>query len=119
MPLVDIFYFSFSKYLLDSVKSEVGAGFSRSVELHPHGNSQLGVTFEVERNNEAGRAGLGFVGEVKVVVHLNGLAAVFAGQVEGASAVVGVDQVNAGCSWGANTGNAVVNVFLAVLASVP
>ena len=55
---------------------------------------------------------------MKVVVHLNGLSAVFAGQVEGTSAVVGIDQVDAGGSWGADTGNAIVDFLFAVLAGV-
>ncbi len=55
---------------------------------------------------------------MKIIVYLNSLATVFAGQVEGASAVVGIDQVDAGGSWGANTRNAIVNVLFAVLTGV-
>jgi len=104
--------------LLNSVKSEVGSGLSGRVELDPHGYRELGVAFQGEGNNEAGGARLGLVGEVKVVVHLDGLTAVLAGQVEGASAVVVVDEVDAGGSGGADAGGAVVDVLFAVLAGV-
>ena len=49
---------------------------------------------------------------------MNSLSAVFAGQVERAAAVVVIDQVDAGCSRGTDAGCAIVDVLLAVLASV-
>jgi hypothetical protein len=55
---------------------------------------------------------------VEVVVHLDGLAAVFSGQVERAAAVVVVDEVDAGGGGGAHAGQAVIDVLFAVLAGV-
>jgi hypothetical protein len=51
-------------------------------------------------------------------MYLNGLSAVFSGEVEGASAVEVVDQIDAGGGRCAGTGNTVVDVFFAVLSGV-
>ena len=58
-------------HLLNSVECEVSSSFSGSVELNPHGHGQLGVAVQAEGNDETGRAGLGIVGEVEIVVNLS------------------------------------------------
>ena len=55
---------------------------------------------------------------MQVIIDLDGLATVLAGQVEGAAAVEVVDEIDASGSWGTDAGYAVVNVLFAVLAGV-
>jgi len=56
--------------LLNSVEGEVCSSFSGCVELNPHGDGQLGVAVQAEGNDQTGRARLGIVGEVEIVVNL-------------------------------------------------
>ena len=105
-------------YLLDSIQCEVGSSLSGGVKLNPHGDGQLGQSLKGEGDNKASGAGLGLVGKVQVIIDLDGLATVLAGQVEGAAAVEVVDEIDASGSWGTDTGYAVVNVLFAVLAGV-
>ena len=55
---------------------------------------------------------------MEVVVNLDSLSAILAGQVEGAAAVVVVDEVDASSSWGADARGAIVDVLFTILAGV-
>ena len=78
--------------------------------------SPCAVSVESERDDERGGGGLFRVGEAEVVVDVDVLPAVLAGEVEGAPAVEVVGQVDALGGGSANVGRAIVDVPLAVLA---
>ena len=106
--------------MVDTIEGEVGARLSPCLELDPHGDRQLllGPRVEDERNNKRGRGRLLRVSEAKVVVDVDVLTAVFTRQVERATAVEVVGQVDAGGRGSAHSRLAVIDIVLAVFTLV-
>ena len=106
--------------MVDTIEGEVGSRLSPGLELDPHGDRQLllGPRVEDEGNDKRGRGRLLRVGEAKVVVDVDVLAAVFTRQVERAPAVEVVGQIDAGRRGSANAGLAVIHIVLAVFTLV-
>ena len=107
-------------WVVDTIEGEVGSRLSPGLELDPHGDRQLllGPRVEDEGNDKGSRGRLLRVGEAKVVVDVDVLAAVFTRQVERATAVEVVGQIDAGRRGSANAGLAVIHIVLAVFTLV-
>ena len=103
--------------MFDAVESEVGAGLIRRVKLHPHCNGQL-VGGKSEGDNEGGGGGLAVISEVQVIVDRDRLHTTLSCQVERTFAVEVIGQVDAGGGSWAVSGQAVVDIDVAVFSLV-